>query len=155
MFADCTSITNVSFPNLLIIGEQPSHGCSYMFSSMSNLKRVSMPKLNSINPACNSYNNNYMFLNCKQLEEIEFPELELIGNFDTTYYGVGDMFYNCLSLRSARFPKLRKLVISGTGNDQALFYNCSKLTEITMPALEYVKKSGAYASYSSFVQNCQ
>ena len=104
---------------------------------MTNLKRVNLPKLQGINSQCTSGCAWNMFVNCINLEEIEFPSLQTIGNKNATSSSPtetgepGNMFYNCYRLRSARFPALQFLSMYTTSNsDQAMFYNCYDLEDV-------------------------
>ena len=75
---------------------------------MTNLKRVDMPKLQTMSRVNNRTSWN-VFAGCTSLEEIEFPELQFMGNLDMNTDGLGYMFGNCKNLKSARFPKLEEL----------------------------------------------
>ena len=62
-----------------LLGRSDSVDFGYMFNSMSSLKRIDMPQLQSIGVA-NTYGVIYsLFANCTSLEEVEFPELEYVG----------------------------------------------------------------------------
>ena len=161
MFDGCSSVTNIDFPNLTTIGNGAaslhSYG-SYMFNGMTKLVQVSMPKLISMFGSSTANDTCWaLFANCTSLEEIEFPELQNIGNplYSGYYHGLGNMFQNCYKLRSARFPSLKYLAIYGnTQHSHAMFANCYVLKDLQMPALEELSQASAYSYCNSLCLNC-
>ena len=81
VFAYCTSLQSVSFPECTNIGAWAFGGC---FS----LQSVSFPKCTTIGGSA--------FNNCSSLQSISFPECTTIG---------GNAFAYCISLQSVSFPK--------------------------------------------------
>ena len=125
-FSDCIKLDSIVMP-MLTIGHEGN------FSGCTSLKSVSFAALTEI-PAS-------MFANCTSLTTVEIPETLRIGV---------QAFSGCTSLSEVTFNKLNSIGITddkATFEDYekyAVFYNCSALTAVTMPA---VKSIGAMAFY--------
>ncbi|MCL2196815.1 MAG: leucine-rich repeat domain-containing protein [Treponema sp.] len=100
-FYDCTSLEEVSFPNLVIVMQ-------YAFYNCANLKKAEFEKLRHIQPSA--------FKNCKSLERIEFHNADVIAQ--SAFMGCTGLievslsnaisiepeaFKNCSGLKIARF----------------------------------------------------
>ena len=84
-FADCSSLTSVSFPQVTSIG-------SYAFDHCSSLTSVSFP-------ACQTIYNS-AFYGCSSLTSVSFPQVTSIGD---------GAFVDCSSLTSVSFPACRTI----------------------------------------------
>ena len=142
-FYNCSSLTEVSFPNATSIGQNA-------FQSCSGLTSVSFPNTTSIG--------NNAFYNCSGLTEISFPNATSIGNnafsscsglssvsFPNATSIGGSAFYSCSGLTSVSFPNATSIggsafqscsgltsvdIPNATSIGEGAFYNCSNLTTI-------------------------
>lgn len=79
----------------------------------------------------------FAFENCEKLENIEFPNLEIIDR---------QAFENCISLKSFNFDKVKEIY-------EKAFYNCTSLTTIYLPTSVVKIISGAFSNCPSLIIN--
>ena len=136
-FQNCTSLTEVSFPNVTSIGRNAFQQCASLtevsfpnvtsigsnaFYSCTSLTEVSFPKVTSIGSNA--------FQNCTTLTEANFPEVTFTESF---------AFSNCASLTEVSFPN-----VTSIGSNA--FYSCTSLTEVSFPKVTSIG--------SNAFQNC-
>lgn len=104
MFADCTSLTNVTSP---IIGH-------YLFANCTGLEEAAILPENMMTATYN-----YVFQECKNLKNVTITNIKGIGT---------NFFYNCTNLTSITLSE----GITTISNNA--FRNCSSLTELYLPS---------------------
>lgn len=138
-FYNCTSITELNFPNVEIVED-------YAFMYVSSVTTLSLPKVSSL--GCQSYMQKlttlncsslttlrgYAFYGCSSLVNISLPELTLMSGYS--------QFTRCIELSIVYFPKLS--LISGNG----AFYSCYKLNTVNLPLLERISGANVFRSCS-------
>lgn len=110
-FAYCNKLENVVLPNTLkTIG-------SYAFYNCTNLKTIDLPStITTINES--------IFLNCTKLEiDVNLPNLTSM---------TGPAVFKNSGIKSVSSLGHISTMYSGAGSSSA-FYNCTKLTEVTLP----------------------
>ena len=135
-FEGNTTLTSVSFPNVISLGNSCFYGCS-------NLTSISLPKVTSLGNYCfNRCTNltsislsnatslgNYCFYGCTKLTSIEIPNVTSLGN---------NCFYNCSKFTSISLPNVTSL-------GDSCFCGCTNLTSISLPNATSL---GSYCFYS-------
>jgi hypothetical protein len=104
-FANCTSLTSASFPNVKSLGVTAFQGCTSLVSA-------SLPNVTEVGVEA--------FKGCSSLIKISLPNVTGFGSTGT--------FIQCTSLISASLDN-----ISAIGN--SYFSGCSSLTHINLPGL--------------------
>ncbi len=137
-FLDCSSLTSVSFPNVISIGKFAFYDCirltsvsfpnvtsieDYAFERCSNLRSVSFPNVISIGK--------FAFDDCHSLTSVDFPNMTSIG---------ANAFVECHSLTSVSFPNVTSIGANA-------FYYCSNLTSVSFPNVTSI---GEYAFYDCY-----
>lgn len=85
----------------------------------------------------------YAFANCKELTEVNFPNVTDIGldgfygctklktiSFPLCQVAGGSSFYGCSNLEAVSLPLCHTL---GTGSSGSVFWGCSKLSQVSLP----------------------
>lgn len=167
MFEYCQKLETVSFPELVIVGQEnqssynasssTGNGSSAFFKPMhrafyycSKLTSVEFPKLTAISSsgACS-----YMFAYCTKLESVSFPKLEVIEGLQAMAY----LFNYSKIITSITFPKLKRIGCS-TKQDSQQFYQAfnanTMITEVYFPELTDIYCSGTSTSSGTFA-SCQ
>ena len=113
-FENCSNLTKVDLPKVTTI--EP-----YAFSGCSNLTKVDLPKVTTIGP--------YAFENCSNLTKIDLPKVTTIGEY----------IFNGTGLEEITLPATKEI-----GNHA--FEDCSNLTKVDLPKVTTI---GEYAFYST------
>lgn len=86
LFANCTSVTNIDFPNLVAIGNTTDYS-EYTFANCTGLRTINLPNLREIGTRTrNDGSPSYTFQGCTSLEEVVLPELLYVGNGWNNWY---------------------------------------------------------------------
>lgn len=123
-FANCASLTTVSFPNCTTIGSGAFSKCSRLtIASFQNCTTISSSAFYQCSnltsapfPVCTNIGD-YAFYFCSNLTTASFPNCTSIGT---------DAFLGCESLTAANFPACT--TIGGYA-----FENCTNLTTVSFP----------------------
>ena len=137
-FSGCNSLENITFPVLTSIGESS-------FEGLLGIKEINLPLLDSIgykgfdsctnlqifsSENCKSLDS-YAFRNCHNLHTIYLPNLKKIGPYAFMDTSLTDIEMNNVTEAG---------ILSGTTKDYGhQFYQCSKLTSITMKKITQVQ----------------
>lgn len=140
VFLGCTSLTSVTFPELLNLGT--AGGSQFQDCTSLVLTSTSFPKLTTFGsggytfyrctslvtidstmfPSLTTFNaGGYQFSGCTSLTTVNLSNL-------TTFGGTGHQFDGCTSLTTVNLPKLTSL-----GNGGYQFQNCKALTNVNLP----------------------
>ena len=148
-FLDCIGLSDVSFPNVSDIGTRAFAGCV-------NLVSINFPRAESIGDYAFNGEDYFGVMAPKGLVSINFPEAKTIG--EGAFRGCTGLvnisfpeaktigviaFKGCTGLVSASFPKAQT-ISGGTINDGGVFENCTSLTTIYFPNLEYIVEDTFY-----------
>lgn len=137
-FADCVSLTTVSFSACTNIGSSAFRNCTLLASisfprctKIGNCAFQSCISLTSINfPICSSIGA-LTFADCTSLTSVSFPDIKIISN---------SAFENCIKISSLNFPNC--ITIS-----EYAFRNCISLKTLVLGTSNcYIRNSNAFTS---------
>jgi hypothetical protein len=149
-FVNCTSLGEISFPELSAVGAGNSTNIFFSaFKGCTSLSSISFPKLKEMVVSLASVQSRHFqnaFQGCTSLSSISFPEL-------TNFNGNGVFAYafdGCTALTSISFPKL----VEAGGN--SIFSEMAKNTQVTtlsFPELSTMYQMGNNNIYATFNKN--
>ncbi|MBQ3943332.1 MAG: leucine-rich repeat protein, partial [Elusimicrobia bacterium] len=127
MFCCCTNLEYLALPNQMIY-LRDAYG---MFDSCSSLKSIDLSFLENNTKI---YSFSQMFLDCKNLIEIEFPNVYTNYSLNLEY-----MFHGCTNIKRINLRKMRATHIGGMTH---MFSNCEKLEFIDISGLNLTNVNG-------------
>lgn len=145
-FDYCTSLTDISFPNLSVINGY--HAMYEMLRHCTDLETVSFPELRSITGEGAMM---YMLTNATSVESISFPKLESI-NSDMVFQQLFEGNVLALNGFDLEFPELR--TISSNSCFVNAFISCS-IRSLSFPKLESLSGGSAFGGTVANSSRCQ
>ena len=116
---------------------------SVLIQAAYNIEKISLPALKHISAPGKSTTNSYgIVTNCRNLKELNLPNLETI-ELERAFQGT--IASNCPNLERVVCPKLKTIECIIASDYQVPLIGCNKLTSVSMPELTSVIMKGAYA----------
>ena len=146
-FNECTLLSTITLPKVVSLG-------SYCFYKCNSLSTVTLPKVVSLGECC--------FESCADLESVDLPKAESLGlkcfnkcnSLQSVTLGEniatlnGPVFNFCGMLSSVTIKSLTPPTLEGAD----LFYYCTNLTKIYVPASAVDAYKDAWSDYAHLIE---
>ncbi|MBQ5876055.1 MAG: leucine-rich repeat domain-containing protein, partial [Alistipes sp.] len=146
-FNECTLLSTITLPKVVSLG-------SYCFYKCNSLSTVTLPKVVSLGECC--------FESCADLESVDLPKAESLGlkcfnkcnSLQSVTLGEniatlnGPVFNFCGMLSSVTIKSLTPPTLEGAD----LFYYCTNLTKIYVPASAVDDYKDAWSDYAHLIE---